>query len=83
MYKRQAYSSLAERLQRVVRDGALGDVHLEGEGADALVTLTPSDALGTVYGSLADVRPVPEADTDAKLAKLPRRTGRPRKGPLA
>lgn len=77
------YRTLAERLQRVVHDGALGEVRVEGEGPDALVTLTPSDALGTVYGSIADVRPVPEADTDAKLAKLPRRTGRPRKGPLA
>ena len=81
---RAAYSSLAERLQRVVRDGALGDVHVEGEGADALVTLTPSDALGTVYSSLAE-RPAAEP-LEAAVAKAltgKRRPGRPRKGPLA
>lgn len=81
---RAAYSSLAERLQRVVRDGALGDVHVEGEGPDAMVTLTPSDALGTVYSSLAE-RPAAEP-LEAAVAKAltgKRRPGRPRKGPLA
>lgn len=81
---RAAYGSLAERLQRVVRDGALGDVRVEGEGPDAVVTLTPSDALGTVYNSLAEPRPtepLEAAVTKALTGK--RRPGRPRKGPLA
>lgn len=81
---RAAYSLLAARLQRVVRDGALGDVHVEGEGPDAVVTLTPSDALGTVYSSLAEPRaaePLEAAVAKALTAK--RRPGRPRKGPLA
>ena len=81
---RAAYGSLAERLQRVVRDGALGEVHLEGEGPDALVTLTPSDALGTVYSSLAEPRPAePLEAAVAKALTSKRRPGRPRKGPLA
>lgn len=81
---RAAYSSLAERLQRVVRDGALGEVRVEGEGPDAVVTLTPSDALGTVYSSLAEPRPVePLEAAVAKALTGKRRPGRPRKGPLA
>ena len=80
---RAAYSSLAERLQRVVRDGALGDVHIEGEGPDALVTLTPSDALGTVYSSLAERSAEPIEAAVAKALTAKRRPGRPRKGPLA
>ena len=77
------YRTLAERLRRVVRDGVLGELHIEGEGPAATVTLTPSVDLATVYSVMSEPRPVPEAETDAKLAKLPRRTGRPRKGPLA
>jgi hypothetical protein len=81
---RAAYRDLAEKLQRVVRAGALGEVHLEGEGPDALVTLTPSDALGTVYDSLAEPRPAePLEAAVAKALTGKRRTGRPRKGPLA
>ena len=81
---RAAYGSLAERLQRVVRDGALGEVRVEGEGPDAVVTLTPSDALGTVYSSLAEPRPVePLEAAVAKALTGKRRPGRPRKGPLA
>ena len=81
---RAAYSSLAERLQRVVRDGALGEVRVEGEGPDAVVTLTPSDALGTVYSSLAEPRPAePLEAAVAKALTGKRRPGRPRKGPLA
>lgn len=78
-----AYGSLAERLQRVVRDGALGEVHLEGEGPTALVTLTPSDALGTVYSSLTERPAEPLEAAVAKALTGKRRTGRPRKGPLA
>lgn len=81
---RAAYSSLAERLQRVVRAGVLGEVTIEGEGPDALVTLTPSDALGTVYSSLVETRPVePLEAAVAKALTGKRRPGRPRKGPLA
>lgn len=50
----RAYAQLAERLQRVTRDGALGALHVEGEGPKALVTLTPSEALGTIYSTLAE-----------------------------
>lgn len=77
------YRTLAERLHRVVRDGVLGELYIEGEGPAATATLTPSVDLATVYSVMSEHRPVPEAETDAKLAKLPRRTGRPRKGPLA
>lgn len=77
------YRTLAERLHRVVRDGVLGELYIEGEGPAATATLTPSVDLATVYSVMPEHRPVPEAETDAKLAKLPRRTGRPRKGPLA
>jgi hypothetical protein len=81
---RAAYGSLAERLHRVVRDGKLGDVHIEGEGLDAVVTLTPSDALDTVYSSLAETLPAePLEAAVAKALTGKRRTGRPRKGPLA
>lgn len=75
------YTSLAERLQRVVRDGALGTVHIEGEGPDALVTLTPSDALGTVYSSLAEPRAEPTLTATRTPAELVarRRPGRPRR----
>lgn len=76
---RAAYGSLAERLQRVVRDGALGTVHLEGEGPDALVTLTPSDALGAVYSSLAERPAEPLEAAVAKALTGKRRTGRPPK----
>lgn len=76
---RAAYSSLATRLQHVVRAGALGEVHIEGEGPDALVTLTPSDALGTVYSSLAD-RPTEALEAAvAKALTGKRRPGRPPK----
>ena len=77
------YRTLADRLHRVVRDGELGELRIDGEGSTATATLTPSVDLATVYGFMSEHRPVPEAETDAKLAKLPRRTGRPRKGPLA
>ena len=80
---RDAYSSLAERLQRVVRGGALGEVRVEGEGPDAVVTLTPSDALGTVYSSLAERPAEPLEAAVAKALTGKRRPGRPRKGPLA
>lgn len=80
---RDAYSTLAERLQRVVRGGALGEVHVEGEGPDAVVTLTPSDALGTVYSTLAERPAEPLEAAVAKALTGKRRPGRPRKGPLA
>jgi hypothetical protein len=78
------YRTLAERLHRVVHDGKLGKVHIEREGPGAMVTLTPSDALGTVYGSLAETLPAePLEAAVAKALTGKRRTGRPRKGPLA
>jgi len=80
---RAAYNSLAERLQRVVHDGALGEVRVEGEGPDAVVTLTPSDALGTVYSTLAERPAEPLEAAVAKALTGKRRPGRPRKGPLA
>jgi hypothetical protein len=75
------FTDLVNDLQRVVRDGALGAVHLEGEGADALVTLTPSDALGTVYSSLAEPRTEPTLTATRTPAELvaQRRPGRPRR----
>lgn len=78
------YRDLAERLGRVVRDGQLGDVHFEGEGPLAVVTLTPSPTLETVYQPLATERPtgLDTAARDAKAAELAarkRRPGRPRR----
>ena len=74
------YRTLAERMGRVVREGQLGELHLEGEGPSAVATLTPSDAIATVYQSLADNRPA--QSLEAALAErmgAPRKTGRPRK----
>lgn len=74
------YRALAERMGRVVREGQLGDLHLEGEGPSAVATLTPSGALATVYQSLAANRP--EQSLEAAIAErmgAPRKTGRPRK----
>ena len=74
------YRALAERMGRVVREGQLGDLHLEGEGPSAVATLTPSNALATVYQSLAANRP--EQSLEAAIAErmgAPRKTGRPRK----
>ena len=74
------YRALAERMGRVVREGQLGDLHLEGEGPSAVATLTPSNALATVYQSLGANRP--EQSLEAAIAErmgAPRKTGRPRK----
>ena len=74
------YRALAERMGRVVREGQLGDLHLEGEGPSAVATLTPSGALAMVYQSLAANRP--EQSLEAAIAErmgAPRKTGRPRK----
>lgn len=74
------YRALADRLHRVVSDGHLGTIHLEGEGPSAIVTLTPSLTLATVYQSLAGDRPTPplEAALAARMGR-PLPTGRPRK----
>lgn len=58
-------------------------MHVEGEGPDAVVTLTPSDALGTVYSTLAERPAEPLEAAVAKALTGKRRPGRPRKGPLA
>jgi len=78
------YRDIAKRLERVMRDGQLGDVHFEGEGPLAVVTLTPSPTLETVYQPLATERPtgLDTAARDAKAAELAarkRRPGRPRR----
>lgn len=66
------YRALAERLPRIVREGQLGELHLEGEGPNAVATLTPSSELATVYSSLAADRPA-----DALEATLSEGMGRP------
>lgn len=74
------YRALTERMGRVVREGQLGVLHLEGEGPSAVATLTPSADLAMVYQSLATNRP--EQSLEAAIAErmgAPRKTGRPRK----
>lgn len=47
---------LARDLERIVADGELGSAHTEGEGPGAIVTLTPSPILATVYEPLRAAR---------------------------
>lgn len=68
----RAFAQLAERLQRVTRDGALGALHVEGEGPKALVTLTPSEALGTIYSTLSE-RPDRPRPSPTPAPSKPRR----------
>jgi len=76
------YRTLAARLGAVVSGGQLGALHLEGEGPDAIATLTPSTELATVYSTLAEDRPAPALEaTLADWMKRPRKPGRPRKPP--
>lgn len=74
----RVYAQLAEQLQRVTRDGALGALHVEGEGPKALVTLVPSEALATIYSTIAErpARPLP-----ALLAPPPPARRRARRAP--
>ena len=74
------FRALADRLPRVMREGQLGDLHLEGEGPSAVATLTPSDALATVYQTFAKPRsPLAlEVEASAKPSRK-RRPGRPRR----
>jgi hypothetical protein len=69
---RAYWPRLAARLVRVMEQGELGQLHLAGEGPDATATLTPSDALATVYSSLVQDPAPPGAGT-------PRPRPRPRK----
>ncbi len=86
---RNYWVRLQERLARAIRDGNLGTLHVQGEGSDAVATLTPSDALATVYQPLIDAADrqqefAEEARFDAAVRSLleaPRRRGRPRKAP--
>jgi len=86
---RTYWSRLQERLARAIYSGNLGSLHVQGEGPDALATLTPSDALATVYQPLIDAADrqqefAEEARFDAAVRSLleaPRRRGRPRKAP--
>ena len=74
------FRALADRLPRVMREGQLGDLHLEGEGPSAVATLTPSLALATVYQSLGANRPAQSLEAAiAERMGAPRKTGRPRK----
>lgn len=76
------YRTLAARLGAVVAGGQLGALHLEGEGPKAIATLTSSDALATVYQSLARDFPAPSLEASvAERMGRPRKTGRPRKPP--
>jgi hypothetical protein len=68
----RAFAQLAERLQRVTRDGALGALRVEGEGPKALVTLTPSEALGTIYSTIAE-RPDRPRPSPTPAPSKPRR----------
>jgi hypothetical protein len=74
------FRALADRLPRVMREGQLGDLHLEGEGPSAVATLTPSDAIATVYQTFAKPRsPLAlEVEASAKPSRR-RRPGRPRR----
>ena len=74
------FRALADRLPRVMREGQLGDLHLEGEGPSAVATLTPSGALATVYQTFAKPRsPLAlEVEASAKPSRK-RRPGRPRR----
>ena len=72
-----AWARFGETAVRVTREGALGALHVEGEGPKALVTLTPSEALGSVYSVLA--APAPARTLAAPTPA--RRRARPRRAP--
>ena len=70
-----AWARFGETAVRVTREGALGALRVEGEGPKALVTLTPSEALGSVYSALAAPAPArtPPSPTPARRRARPRR----------
>jgi hypothetical protein len=75
----RAWGDLAAQLGRVVREGALGQAHVEGEGPAASVTLVPSPSLAAVYSLWAGRGALPKAvSVDAAAKALPRKRGRPR-----
>ncbi len=74
------FRTLADRLPRVMREGQLGVLHLEGEGPSAIATLTPSGALATVYQTFAKPRSPLALEVEASSkASRKRRPGRPRR----
>ena len=76
------WSTFAETVSRVMRDGDLGTARVSGDHADAEVVLVPSDALAVVYRSYArarvsaikrEARTREAAETLAKARTLPGR----------
>lgn len=84
---RAYWSRGAEAVARIMRDGELGELHIEGEGPSSIATLTPSLVLATVYGPLVEaqdsaaIRAVQRADRIAIEAGVRKKLGqgRPRR----
>ena len=61
---------LARDLERIVAEGELGSAHTEGSGPGAIVTLTPSPILATVYEPLRAARLAAAARAEAVAVEV-------------
>lgn len=79
------WNRFSEKVRRIMQDGALGHLHVEGAdpSADSLVTLTPSQDLVTVYSTMAEagkrkrerMERIEEQAEAMTRAKTPRKRG--------